>query len=141
VVYCGFSRTEPAPPSTVTRSPVRSLRLPSTVFMTQGIPSSRATMAPPSCVRRAGASSRCSCVARVHTTQLRLRACVEDIDAAFVTAALSERHCGVRVDSVVIAIPPLLGDEVNRPIGYFARWKMRSKDLSRQREGVAYPNC
>jgi hypothetical protein len=72
---------------------------------------------------------------------VRLRACVEDIDAAFVTAALSERHCGVRVDSVVIAIPPLLGDEVNRPIGYFARWKMRSKDLSRQREGVAYPNC
>jgi hypothetical protein len=46
---------------------------------------------------------------RVHTTQLRLRACVEDIDAAFVAAALSERHCGVRVDSVVIADTPASG--------------------------------
>ena len=108
----------------------------------------------------------------VHTTQLRLPACVEDIDAAFLTAALSERHPGVRVDSVVIGgtysgtsstvrltlgfgrndpglpermllkgsfalhefaagdlsavearfyrdVASLLGDDVNRPIGYF----------------------
>jgi hypothetical protein len=39
---------------------------------------------------------------RLHTTPVRLPTCVDDIDAAFLTAAPSERQRGVRVDWVGI---------------------------------------
>jgi len=136
---------------------------------------------------------------RVDTSLARLPTCVDDIDAAFLTAALSERHRGVRVDSVGIGdthsgtsstvgltlefgrndpglpermllkgsfaqhefatgdlsaaeacfyrdIAPLLGDDVNRPIGYFGgvdsngRAVVVMEDLT-DREVKSSPSC